>query len=165
MHNLRHLLVHDIQDLYSAEKQLVEALPKMAEKASDPELAAAFQHHLGQTEHHVARLERIAEILGVDADEVTCKAMKGLIKEAEEIMSEAESDETLDAGMIGAAQKVEHYEMAGYGTARAYAKKLGLTEVARILQETLDEESAANEKLTMIAEGGINQQAVTAAAG
>lgn len=165
MHNLRHLLVHDIQDLYSAEKQLVEALPKMAEKASDPELAAAFQHHLGQTEHHVVRLERIAEILGVEADEVTCKAMKGLIKEAEEVMKEAESPETLDAGMIGAAQKVEHYEMAGYGTARAYARKLGLTEVARILQETLDEESAANEKLTMIAESGINQQAVTAAAG
>lgn len=165
MHNLRHLLVHDIQDLYSAETQLVEALPKMAAKASDPELVAAFQHHLGETEQHVVRLERIAEILGASADEVTCKAMKGLIKEAEEVMDEAESSETLDAGMIGAAQKVEHYEMAGYGTARAYARKLGLTEVARILQETLDEESAANEKLTMIAEGGINQQAVTAAAG
>lgn len=165
MHNLRHLLVHDIQDLYSAEKQLIDALPKMAEKASDPELRAAFESHLGETQHHVVRLERIAEILGVDPDEVTCKAMKGLIKEAEEIMDEAESPESLDAGMIGAAQKVEHYEMAGYGTVRAYARKLGLDEVARILQETLDEESAANEKLTMIAEGGINQQAITAAAG
>ncbi len=165
MHNLRHLLVHDIQDLYSAEKQLVDALPKMAEKASDPELKAAFESHLGETQHHVVRLERIAEILGVEADEVTCKAMKGLIKEAEEIMDEADSPESLDAGMIGAAQKVEHYEMAGYGTVRAYARKLGLDEVARILQETLDEEAAANEKLTMIAEGGINQQAITAAAG
>lgn len=130
----------------------------MAEKATDPQLSAAFTGHLRETEHQVIRLERIAQILGVDPDEVTCKAMKGLVKEAEEVMGEAGSPETLDAGMIGAAQKVEHYEIAAYGTAGAYARRLGLIAVARILQETLNEESAANEKLTRLAESGIKRR-------
>lgn len=166
MHTLKHLLDHEVQDLYSAEKQLVEALPKMVEKASHPQLKAAFQMHLGETERQVARLEQIAQMLDIDPDEVTCKAMKGLIKEAEEVIDEAHDPAVTDAGLIGAAQKVEHYEMAGYGTARAHAKNLGLEEVARLLQQTLDEEGAANKKLTQLAESGahINQFANAAAA-
>lgn len=166
MKNLNDLLIHEIQDLYSAETQLVDALPTMVEKAQDPKLKAAFERHLGETREHVARLERIAQLLDVDADEVTCKAMKGLIKEAEEVISEADEPQVIDAGLIGAAQRVEHYEMAGYGTARAHARRLGQMEIARLLQQTLDEESAANETLTRIAEsGGVNQQAVYAAGG
>jgi ferritin-like metal-binding protein YciE len=152
MHTLQHLLVHEVQDLYSAEKQLVDALPKMVEKASHPQLKAAFQMHLGETERHVTRLEQIAQMLDIDPDEVTCKAMKGLIKEAEEVIDEGRDPAVTDAGLIGAAQKVEHYEMAGYGTARTHAQTLGLTEIARILQQTLDEEGAANKKLTDLAE-------------
>lgn len=167
MHTLQHLLVHEIQDLYSAEKQLIEALPKMAEKASHPQLKAAFQNHLAETEQHARRLEQIAQMLDVDPDEVTCKAMKGLVKEGEEVIAEGHDPAVTDAGLIGAAQKVEHYEMAGYGTARAHAQNLGLTEIARLLQQTLDEESAANEKLTGLAEGptAINKFARAAAGG
>lgn len=166
MHTLQHLLVHEVQDLYSAEKQLIDALPKMVEKASHPQLKAAFHMHLGETERHVTRLEQIAQMLDVDPDEVTCKAMKGLIKEAEEVIDEGRDPAVTDAGLIGAAQKVEHYEMAGYGTARTHAQNLGLTEIARILQQTLDEEGAANKKLTELAEGKahINQHAEAAVA-
>jgi ferritin-like metal-binding protein YciE len=166
MHTLQHLLVHEVQDLYSAEKQLIDALPKMVEKASHPQLKAAFQMHLGETERHVTRLEQIAQMLDIDPDEVTCKAMKGLIKEAEEVIDEGRDPAVTDAGLIGAAQKVEHYEMAGYGTARTHAQNLGLTEIARILQQTLDEEGAANKKLTDLAESKahINQHAQAAVA-
>lgn len=167
MHTLQHLLVHEIQDLYSAEKQLIEALPKMAKKASHPQLKAAFQSHLAETEQQARRLEQIAQMLDVDPDEVTCKAMKGLVKEGEEVISEGIDPAVTDAGLIGAAQKVEHYEMAGYGTARAHAQNLGLTEIARLLQQTLDEESAANDKLNGLAEGpaAINKFARSAAGG
>jgi ferritin-like metal-binding protein YciE len=159
MHTLQHLLVHEVQDLYDAEKQLIEALPKMAEKAAHPQLKAAFQNHLRETEQQVRRLEQIASLLAVEPDEVTCKAMKGLIKEGEEMIREGKDPAVTDAGLIGAAQKVEHYEMAGYGTARAHAQNLGLTEVARLLQQSLDEESGANEKLNRLAVGTINQYA------
>ena len=159
MHTLQHLLVHEVQDLYDAEKQLIEALPRMAEKASHPQLKAAFTGHLRETEQQARRLEQIARMLNVDPDEVSCKAMKGLIKEGEEVIKEGKDPAVTDAGLIGAAQKVEHYEMAGYGTARAHAQNLGLIEIARLLQQTLDEESAANEKLTRLAEGSINQYA------
>lgn len=164
MHTLHHLLVHEVQDLYDAEKQLIEALPKMAEKASHPQLKAAFQGHLRETEQQARRLEQIARMLAVEPDEVTCKAMKGLIKEGEEVIKEGKDPAVIDAGLIGAAQKVEHYEMAGYGTARAHAQNLGLTEIARLLQQSLDEESAANKKLNGLAEGGINQYARAASA-
>jgi ferritin-like metal-binding protein YciE len=159
MHTLQHLLAHEIQDLYDAEKQLVDALPEMARKARHPQLKAAFERHLGETEQHVARLERIAEMLGVEPDEVKCKAMKGLIKEADEILGERGAAAVLDAGLIGAAQRVEHYEIAAYGTARTHAEQLGLGEIARLLQQTLDEESKANEALTRIAVTGVNQHA------
>jgi ferritin-like metal-binding protein YciE len=163
MHNLKHLLVHEIQDLYSAEKQLAEVLPTLVDKAHDPELKSAFQLHLGEAAQQVRRLERVAEILDVAPDEVTCKGMRGLIKEAGDVIG-AEQPEVVDAGLIGAAQKVEHYEIAGYGTARAHAQRLGLLEVARLLQQTLDEKAAANDTLTLIAESGVNQLAVEAAA-
>jgi ferritin-like metal-binding protein YciE len=159
MHTLQHLLVHEVQDLYDAEKQLIEALPRMAEKAAHPQLKAAFQSHLRETEQQVRRLEQIASLLAVEPDEVTCKAMKGLIKEGEEIIREGKDPAVIDAGLIGAAQKVEHYEMAGYGTARAHAQNLGLIEVARLLQQSLDEEAGANEKLNRLAVGTINQYA------
>ena len=159
MHTLQHLLVHEVQDLYDAEKHLIDALPKMAEKAAHPQLKAAFLNHLRETEAQARRLEQIAGLLAVEPDQVTCKAMKGLIKEGEEIIKEGKDPAVTDAGLIGAAQKVEHYEMAGYGTARAHAQNLGLTEIARLLQQSLDEESGANEKLNRLAVGTVNQYA------
>lgn len=159
MNNLKHLLVHEIQDLYSAEKQFSEALPLLAEKATDADLKAALQLHCMETELQLQRLEKVAQILEVHPEEVVCKGMRGLIREAGDVI-DAEKPEVVDAGLIGAAQKVEHYEIAGYGTARAHAQRLGLVEVARILQQTLDEKAAANDKFTLIAESGINQMAV-----
>jgi ferritin-like metal-binding protein YciE len=163
MRNLNELLVHEIQDLYDAELQLVEALPKMSKKAQDDKLKAAFDSHLMETKEHARRLEKVAKMLGVKPDEVACKGMKGLIKEGEEVMKEGDEPEVIDAGLIGAAQKVEHYEIAAYGTARAHAQRLGLDDVVAILERNLEEESAANEKLTKIAESGVNQQALATA--
>lgn len=163
MHNLRHLLIHEVQELYSAARELVEAFPILVGKAHDPGLKSALQLHLGESEQQVRRLERVAEILEVNFDHLPCKGMKGLIREAGDVI-EAEKPEVVDAGLIGAAQKVDHYGIAGYGTARAHAQRLGLLEVARILSQTLDEKAAANDKLTLIAESGVNQLAVAAAA-
>jgi ferritin-like metal-binding protein YciE len=162
MENLRELLVHEIQDLYSAEQQLIEALPKMAEKAESPELKAAFQQHLEETQEHARRLEQAAELLGEKPTGVPCVGMKGLIKEGEEVMKEAKKSQVLDAGLIGAAQKVEHYEIAAYGTASAHAEELELMEVVELLEATLDEEQLCNEKLTQIAESGVNRDAAAA---
>ena len=162
MHNLKYLLIHEIQELYSAARELVDAFPILVGKANDPELKSALRLHLGESEQQVRRLERVAEILEVNFDHLPCKGMKGLIGEAGDVI-EAEKPEVVDAGLIGAAQKVDHYEIAGYGTARAHAQRLGLLEVARILQQTLDEKAAANDKLTLIAESGVNQLAVAAA--
>jgi ferritin-like metal-binding protein YciE len=162
MDNLRELLVHEIQDLYSAENQLIEALPKMADKAESPELKAAFQQHLEETQEHARRLEQAAELLGEKPGGVPCVGMKGLIKEGEEIMKEAKQPQALDAGLIAAAQKVEHYEIASYGTASAHAEELGLMDLVELLEATLDEEQMCNEKLTEIAEGGVNRDAAAA---
>lgn len=162
MLNLKHLLVHEVQDLYNAGRQLVEAFPILVDRANDPELKSALQLHLGESEQQVRRLERVAEILEVNFDPQPCKGMHGLIREVGDVM-EAEKPEVVDAGLIGATQKVDHYEIASYGTARAHAQRLGLLEVARILQQTLDEKAAANDKLTVIAESGVNQLAVVAA--
>ena len=157
------LLVHELKDLYSAEKMLLKALPKMAKAAADPDLKNAFQSHLEETRGHVERLDRIVQILGVSPRGSKCEAMEGLIKEGEELLEEDAPPEVLDAGLIAAAQRVEHYEMAGYGCARAFALQLGQDDVAAILQETLDEESAANEKLTSVAEQSVNPAAMDAA--
>ena len=156
---LHEVLTDYIRDLYNAETQLVKALPKMAKAASSPELKAAFEAHLEETERQVERLERVAEDLGIKPKGKTCHAMKGLIEEGQEVITNTGDPAAKDAALIGAAQKVEHYEIAGYGTARTFARVLGEETAARLLQETLDEEAAADEKLTAIAEAGLNQEA------
>lgn len=156
---LNDLFQHEIRDLYSAETQLTGALPKMAEKANDANLRDAFSNHLEQTKKQKERLEKIATLCKFDVKGETCEAMKGLIKEGKEMLEMDATEDVRDAGLIAAAQRVEHYEMAGYGTARAYAQELGLNEVADILQETLDEEEGANAKLNNLAINRLNERA------
>ncbi|HET6821753.1 MAG TPA: ferritin-like domain-containing protein [Anaerolineales bacterium] len=159
MATLEDLYTDMLKDLYSAEKQLVKALPKMAKNAEAPDLQKAFQEHLKQTEGHVERIERIFSELDGSPRGKKCVGMEGLIEEGNEIMQEDAEPDVLDAGLIAAAQKVEHYEIASYGTARAWAERLGYNNAARLLQQTLEEESMANEKLTKIAESHINMEA------
>jgi len=159
--NLSELLIEQLQDLYSAEDQITEALPKMAEAASSAELRRAFEEHLRQTEGHIERLEKCFESLDEEAKAKKCKGMQGLIKEGKEMMDEATEPEVLDAGLIAAAQRVEHYEIAAYGCARTYAQLLGMDDVANYLQQTLDEEKATDQKLTNLAES-INVEAKAA---
>jgi ferritin-like metal-binding protein YciE len=148
-----------LKDLYSAEKQLVKALPKMAKNAQAPDLQRAFQEHLRQTEGQVERIERIFADMEGSPRGKKCVGMEGLIEEGNELLQEDVEPDVLDAGLIAAAQKVEHYEIAGYGTARAWAERLGYDQAARLLKETLEEESMANEKLTRIAESHVNMEA------
>jgi ferritin-like metal-binding protein YciE len=159
--SLQKLFVHELKDLYSAENQILEALPKMAEKASNPELRQAFERHHRQTEEQVRRLDRIFDSLEHQPGDHKCRGMEGLIEEGEEVMKEAESDAVRDAGMIAAAQRVEHYEIAAYGTARTYARKLGNEDAAELLQQTLDEEGETDKRLTMLAEGQVNREAMS----
>ena len=159
INDLRSLLVDELRDLYHAEKQLTKALPKMAKAASSEKLAAAFETHLEETKGHIERLERAFEQLEEPAKTKTCKAMKGLIEEGEEMMDDVEGD-AVDAALISAAQKVEHYEIASYGTVRTFAQLLGENEVANLLQQTLDEESRTDKKLTELAESEINLEAI-----
>ena len=153
------LYLNELRDLYSAEKQLLEALPKMAEAASSSQLEKAFAEHLDQTRGHVSRLGQIFDALGEEPSGETCKAMEGLIKEGEDYVKAGGDRDVRDAGLIGAAQRVEHYEIAGYGTARALALRLGESEAADKLQATLEEESEADLKLTEIAEREVNPEA------
>ncbi|SDB48458.1 YciE/YciF ferroxidase family protein [Bauldia litoralis] len=153
------LFLHFLKDMYFAEKQLVKALPKMAKKASSPQLAEAFESHLAETKEHVSRLEQVFEIVGKTARAETCPAIKGIVEEGEEIMSEAEDPEALDAGLIAAAQAAEHYEIARYGTMVAWAEKLGIKDAVKILNTTLDEEYSADKKLSALAEGSVNKKA------
>jgi ferritin-like metal-binding protein YciE len=160
MENLQDLFTHELKDLYSAEKQLVKALPRMAKAAASEELQTAFEEHLGQTEEHVARLEKILDEMEASVSRVPkCKGMEGLIEEGKEILANGVDDAVIDAALIGAAQRVEHYEIAAYGTARAHAMELGMDRAAKLLQKTLDEESAADRKLTEIAETLANERA------
>jgi len=154
--NLRDLYIEEIKDLYSAERQLVKALPKMAKAASAPELQQAFRTHLKQTTEHAARLEQICSELGVSPRGKKCVGMEGLIQEGSELIEEDPDPDVLDAGLISKAQHVEHYEMAGYGTVRTYARQLGLESHAQLLQQTLNEEGATDHLLTELAESGIN---------
>ncbi len=147
---LQELLVHELKDLYSAETQLIKALPKMAKAATSEELKAGFEEHLVQTKVHAERIEAIMKSLDESPRGKTCKAMQGLIEEGEETIKEKAEDPVKDAALIVAAQKVEHYEIAGYGSARNFAKLLGMDEVAGTLQETLDEEGATDKKLTQM---------------
>ena len=151
LETLKDLYIHELKDLYSAENQIVKALPKMARAATDAELVAGFKTHLEETKEHAFRLEKILK----SHDEATrgpkCKGMEGVIKEGAEMIEEDAEDEVRDAGLISAAQRVEHYEMAGYGTARTYAQLLGDSQGAKLLQKTLDEEGATDKKLTTLA--------------
>jgi len=156
---LQELLVEELRDLYSAENQLVKALPKMAKAASNEELRDAITAHLEETRKHVERLDQAFEQLDATPGRKKCKAMEGLIAEGKEVISEDAEPTVHDAALIAAAQRVEHYEIAGYGSARTFARILGEEEVANLLQQTLDEEAAADEKLTSIAMAGINQAA------
>ena len=160
--NLQDLLVEQLRDLYDAENRLVDSLPKMEEAASDRQLKDAFRDHLKETKNHVSRLEAAFKELGEESKRESCEAMKGLVKEAEQ-MVEAKGDPAVkDAALIAAAQRVEHYEMAGYGAARSIADQLGHHKVAQLLQETLSEEGNADKTLTKVAESWINVQAAQA---
>jgi ferritin-like metal-binding protein YciE len=159
MDSLKDLYIDELKDLYNAENQLLKALPKMARKASAPELKRAFQDHLVQTEGHVNRLEKIFKELGEKPTGKTCKAMKGLVEEGKEIIEEDGDDSVLDAALIGAAQRVEHYEIAGYGVVRTFASLLGENTAVDLLQRTLNEEGETDKKLTALAETVINVEA------
>jgi ferritin-like metal-binding protein YciE len=158
--SLESLFQDELKDIYDAEKQLTKALPKMMKKAGAEELKSAFEEHLQQTEQHIARLEQVFELLELPARGKKCVGMQNLIKEGQEMMAEAENDDIRDALMIAAAQKVEHYEIASYGTLRVWANLLGHGEAASLLEETLDEEKDTDRRLTVIAESFVNQEAV-----
>jgi ferritin-like metal-binding protein YciE len=162
---LHEMFLTELRDSYDAEQQLVKALPKLAKAASHPQLRQAFESHLAETKEHVARLERAFELLGEKAKGETCAAMKGLVKEGSDMigMKGDLTDSAVDAGLIGAAQKVEHYEIASYGTLVAWSQTMEHDDVTALLEETLGEEKAANEKLNSLAESGINEQAMAGA--
>lgn len=161
LESLEELLQEEMKDVYDAERQLTKALPKMARKASNPDLKEGFEAHLRQTEQQVGRLEQAFDHLGKPARAKRCEGMKHLISEGEEMLREAGDDATRDALMIAAAQKIEHYEIAAYGTLRTWANLLGNDEVARLFEETLEEEKNQDQQLTEVAEGFVNQAAAS----
>ena len=162
LNTIEDLFHHELKDLYSAENQLVKALPKMAKAASNEELKAGFEEHLEQTKGHVERLDEIARSLDIKLTGHKCKAMEGLVEEGAELISEDAEPGVKDAGLIGAAQRVEHYEMAGYGTAVALATQLGHKDAVKLLQQTLQEEKDTDAKLTELAESSVNASAASA---
>ena len=153
------LFVHTLRDIYYAEKQILQALPDMIDKTKDPQLKQAFQFHLGETKNHVSRLEQVFRMHGKDAKGVDCPAIDGIIDEANDVAGEVEDKSVLDAALIAAAQAVEHYEITRYGSLIAWAKQLGRHDCATVLQQNLDEEKAADKKLTGLAEARVNRQA------
>ncbi len=162
---LHDAFIDELKDAYDAEKQLTKALPKMAKAASSPELRSAFESHLEETRGQIDRLERVFEVLDEKAKGKHCDGIAGIIEEGSSVMDEDFDETTMDACLIAAGQRAEHYEMAAYGTLVAWARALGHVEAAQLLEETLNEEKAADEKLTELAEGGINQQAAGPAGG
>jgi len=160
--SMNELFLNELKDVYNAEKQLVSALPRMAKAAQSPKLQQAITKHLGETEGHVKRLEQILQSLGEPLRGKKCKGMEGLIEEGKEILEEEGAPEVIDAAIISAAQRVEHYEIAAYGCLRTYAQLLGNTAADQLLQQTLAEEEATDKALTALGEGGINQAAVAA---
>jgi ferritin-like metal-binding protein YciE len=160
--SIEDLFLDELKDLYSAEKQITKALPKLVKAASTQELSAAFDSHLEETKGHVERLEEIFQKLGKKGAGKTCEGMKGVLEEGSEVIQEIEKGPIRDAALIAAAQRVEHYEIAGYGSVRSFAQLLGKADIVELLEETLDEEKAADEKLTKISES-VNQEAQTAA--
>lgn len=153
------LFVHQLRDIYYAEQQLVKALPKMAEKATSPQLKQAFLSHLAETKGHVSRVEQVFKMHGVEVKGVDCPAIDGIIEEANEIAGEVDDKQVLDAALIAAGQAAEHYEISRYGTLVAWAQQLGRDDCASVLEQNLAEEKAADKKLTALAEGGINRKA------
>jgi ferritin-like metal-binding protein YciE len=149
---IERLFLEELKDLHSAETQITKALPKMAKAATSTELRTAFEHHLKETEGHIQRLDKIFDSLGASSGRKTCEGMKGVLEEGSQMLRETEEGEVRDEALISAAQRVEHYEMAAYGTVRAYAERLGKSQIAQLLQKTLDEEKAADKKLTNISE-------------
>jgi ferritin-like metal-binding protein YciE len=156
---LNDLFVHTLRDMYYAEKKIAQSLPDMVEKAHDPQLKSGLQSHLGETKNHVRRIEEVFRLHGVQAKGVDCPAIDGIIEEAEDIAGEVASEDVLDAGIIAAAQAVEHYEITRYGSLIAWAKRLGRNECAALLEQNLEEEKAADKKLTQIAESKVNIKA------
>jgi ferritin-like metal-binding protein YciE len=154
------LFLEQVEDLYDAERRLVKALPKMAEASTSQSLRQAFESHLMETEGHVTRLENVFRTIGQDPKAHTCDAMKGLISEGEDVISDIDQSALRDAGLIAAANRVEHYEIAAYGSARTFAEILGLSEAAALLEQTLQEEKKADQKLTLLAENMVNDEAL-----
>jgi ferritin-like metal-binding protein YciE len=157
--SLQELLVEEMRDIYNAENQLLKAMPKMAKKASSPQLKKAFETHMRETEGQVQRLQKIFDKLGKRPTGKKCAAMEGLIEEGKEMMGEDMEEDTMDAALIAIAQKIEHYEIASYGTVRTWAQHLGDEQTARLLQQTLDEEGKTDKMLTELAESSINIEA------
>ena len=153
------LFVHTLQDIYYAENQITKALPKMIEKATDPQLKQGFQTHLAETQNQVKRLEQVFEMHGQKPKAVDCPTIDGLIKEANQVSGDVADKQVLDAALIASAQAVEHYEITRYGTLIAWAEQLGRSDCARVLQQNLDEEKATDKKLTVIAESNVNRKA------
>lgn len=153
------LFVHTLKDIYYAENQIVKALPDMIEKATDPQLKQGFQSHLAETKNHVKRVEQVFKMHGVEVEGVDCPAIDGILEEADDVAGEVDDKKVLDAALIAAAQAVEHYEMTRYGTLVAWAKQLGRNDCASLLQQNLDEEKAADKKLTSLAESSVNRKA------
>jgi ferritin-like metal-binding protein YciE len=160
MDSLRKLYVDELKDLYSAEKQILQALPRMAKKTKNEQLKKAFENHVEETRVQVERLDQIFELLGKSPRGKKCKGMEGLLEEGKEMMQEDMEPEVMDAALIASAQKVEHYEIAGYGTVRTYAQLLGENQHVKLLQQTLDEEGKTDKLLTQLAESSINIEAL-----
>ncbi len=157
---LNDLFVHELKDLHNAEKQMTKALPTLIQAATHPDLKVALEEHLKQTEEHVTRVERICEMYDIKPGGSKCRAMEGLIEEGKHTLADMEDDDVRDAAIIASAQRIEHYEMAGYGCARTFAQMLGFEEAARLLQATLDEEQAADRLLTQVAMRNVNADAI-----
>ncbi|WP_115562976.1 ferritin-like domain-containing protein [Xanthomonas arboricola] len=156
---IEELFIHELSDIYSAEKQLTKSLPRLARAATEPKLKAAFETHLEQTQGQIERIDQVVEVLGIKLKRIKCAAMEGLVEESREVIDEIEAGPVRDAALIGGAQKVEHYEIASYGTIAAMAKQLGYSDALPLLLATLEEEKATDEKLTLLAEQGGNQKA------
>jgi ferritin-like metal-binding protein YciE len=158
--SMEDLFQHELKDLYDAEHRIVEALPQMSDKAHNPSLRQAFENHVRQSEKHIDRLEAVFENIGIDPERITCDGVVGLIKEGSNVLSADGDPDTLDAALIAAAQRVEHYEIAAYGTVRAFARQLNNQYVAELLEQTLDEEKATDQLLTSIAERAVNPASI-----
>lgn len=159
---LEDLFIHELSDVHSAERQISKALPRLARAAENPELTAAFETHLEETVGQIERLDQVVELLGIRLKRIKCAAMEGLVEEGKEVIDSVEKGPVRDAALVGGAQKVEHYEIAAYGTLCALAKQLGYDDAVKLLKATLEEEKATDEKLTILAESGGNQRAAQA---